>query len=123
VLRDNLAGLIEPMVDRSGSHLLGFTDFAIVALKRSWRKLYSLENGSMAEKRIWPDLAVTTEAQESRAVGAVQHQSHRAIGPQCLENPRPEGAESALMENAASPFQAEPIHPEQPQRVPVRRTP
>ncbi len=28
--------------------------------------------------------------------------------PPCLENPRPEGAESTLTENAASPFQAEP---------------
>ena len=27
-----------------------------------------------------------------------------------LENPRPEGAESSLTENAASPFQAEPAH-------------
>ena len=26
----------------------------------------------------------------------------------CLENPRPEGAESSLTENVASPFQAEP---------------
>src|SRR6266700_5231376 len=30
--------------------------------------------------------------------------------PPCLENPRPEGAESTLTENAASPFQAEPRH-------------
>ena len=28
--------------------------------------------------------------------------------PPCLENPRPEGAESTLMENVASPFHAEP---------------
>src|SRR5579859_6812023 len=28
----------------------------------------------------------------------------------CLENPRPEGAESSLTENAASPLQAEPAH-------------
>ena len=34
--------------------------------------------------------------------------SHRTIDPQCLENPRPEGAESTLAENARSPFQAEP---------------
>ena len=31
--------------------------------------------------------------------------------PPCLENPRPEGAESTLTENAASPFHAEPRHP------------
>jgi hypothetical protein len=30
--------------------------------------------------------------------------------PPCLENPRPEGAESTLTENAASPFHAEPTH-------------
>jgi hypothetical protein len=28
--------------------------------------------------------------------------------PPCLENPRPEGAESTLTENAPSPFHAEP---------------
>jgi hypothetical protein len=28
--------------------------------------------------------------------------------PPCLENPRPAGSESALTENVASPFQAEP---------------
>ena len=27
----------------------------------------------------------------------------------CLENPRPEGAESSLTENVTSPFQAEPV--------------
>src|SRR5208282_6590343 len=35
----------------------------------------------------------------------------------CLENPRPEGAESSLTENVTSPFQAEPAHlrhPSQP---------
>jgi hypothetical protein len=30
--------------------------------------------------------------------------------PPCLENPRPEGAESTLTENAPSPFHAEPKH-------------
>ena len=28
----------------------------------------------------------------------------------CLENPRPQGAESSLTENVTSPFQAEPAH-------------
>src|SRR5437588_10129527 len=28
----------------------------------------------------------------------------------CIENPRPEGAESSLTENVTSPFQAEPAH-------------
>ena len=35
---------------------------------------------------------------------------HRTIDPQCLENPRPAGAESTLKENARSPFHAEPRH-------------
>ena len=30
--------------------------------------------------------------------------------PSCLENPRPERAESSLTEDATSPFQAEPAH-------------
>jgi hypothetical protein len=30
--------------------------------------------------------------------------------PSCLENPRPEGAESSLTENVTSPFQTEPAH-------------
>ena len=30
----------------------------------------------------------------------------------CLENPRPEGAESSLTENVTSPFQAEPAQDE-----------
>jgi hypothetical protein len=29
----------------------------------------------------------------------------------CLENPRPEGAESSLTDNVTSPFPAEPKHP------------
>ena len=36
--------------------------------------------------------------------------SHRTIDPHALKNPRPEGAESTLTENVASPFQAEPRH-------------
>ena len=34
---------------------------------------------------------------------------HRTIDPQCLENPRPAGAESTLTENARSPLHAEPM--------------
>jgi hypothetical protein len=30
--------------------------------------------------------------------------------PSCLENPRPDGAESSLTESVTSPFQAEPAH-------------
>jgi hypothetical protein len=123
MLRDNLAGLIEPMVDRAGAPLLGAhpsegltggcsrsAELPIVALKRSRRQLFRWETGRRVEKRIWPDVAVTTEAEDSRAVGTARHMSHRTIDPQCLENPRPEGAEPTLTENVASPFHAEPRH-------------
>jgi len=63
MLRDNLAGLIEPMLSSAGAY----------------------------------PLALCTEKK--------QPSDDR---PPCLENPRPEGAESTLTENAASPFHAEP---------------
>ena len=42
--------------------------------------------------------------------------------PPCLENPRPEGAESTLTENASSPFHAEPKQTQDIQglRLPLR---
>jgi hypothetical protein len=123
MLRDNLAGLIEPMVDCAGAHPRGghhkqgqpggcsrSTELGIVALKRSWRQIFRWKTGRQAERREWPGFELTTAAHNSRAVGTAQHQSHRTIDPQCLENPRPAGAESTLTENAASPFQAEPTH-------------
>jgi hypothetical protein len=63
MLRDNLVGLIEPMLSSAGAYPL--------ALRTAWRK-----------------------SSDDR--------------PPCLENPRPEGAESTLAENVASPFHAEP---------------
>jgi hypothetical protein len=63
MLRDNLVGLIEPMVGSAGAN----------------------------------PLALCIASQESSD-----------DRPPCLENPRPEGAESTLTENAPSPFQAEP---------------
>ena len=63
MLRDNLAGLIEPMLRSAGAYTL--------------------------------------------ALGTARKQSSDDRPP-CLENPRPEGAESTLTENAASPFHAEP---------------
>jgi hypothetical protein len=66
MLRDNLVGLIEPMLCSAGANPL--------ALRTARKKL--------SDDR-----------------------------PPCLENPRPEGAESTLTENAASPFHAEPKHP------------
>ena len=63
MLRDNLAGLIEPMLSSAGAYPLALC----TALRKS------------SDDR-----------------------------PPCLENPRPEGAESTLTENVASPFHAEP---------------
>jgi hypothetical protein len=122
MLRDNLAGLIEPMVDRAGAHLLGgppnegltggcsrSTELAIVALKRSWRQIFWLENGATGRKGKWPGFEVTTEAQDSRAVGTARHKSHRTIDPQCLKKSPPRrGGIFALTGNVASPFHAEP---------------
>jgi hypothetical protein len=94
MLRDNLAGLIEPMLSSAAAHNLGGHP------KRD--KL-----GDAVGRPTW----LTTQAHDSRAVRTAQHKSHRTIDPQCLENPRPEGAESTLTGNAASPFPAEPRHP------------
>ena len=63
MLRDNLVGLIEPMLSSAGANPLALCT---------------------ARKKPSDDR------------------------PPCLENPRPEGAESTLTENAASPFHAEP---------------
>jgi hypothetical protein len=64
-----------------------------------------------AEKRKWPGFEVTTEAQDSRAVGTARHKSHRTIDPQCLKKSPPRrGGIYALTENVASPFHAEPRH-------------
>jgi len=65
MLRDNLVGLIEPMLSSAGANPLALC--------------------SASEK-----------SSDDR--------------PPCLENPRPEGAESTLTENAASPFHAELRH-------------
>jgi hypothetical protein len=63
MLRDNLVGLIEPMLSSAGTHPLAL---------RTARKKPSDDR------------------------------------PSCLENPRPEGAELTLTENAVFPFHAEP---------------
>jgi len=63
MLRDNLVGLIEPMLSSAGANPLALCT---------------------ARKKPSDDR------------------------PPCLENPRPEGAESTLTENATSPFHAEP---------------
>jgi hypothetical protein len=65
MLRDNLVGLIEPMLGSAGPN----------------------------------PLALCTARKQSSD-----------DRPPCLENPRSEGAESTLTENAPSPFHAEPRH-------------
>jgi hypothetical protein len=124
MLRDNLAGLIEPMVDSAGAHHRGghpnegltggcsrSTALAIVALKRSLRQILRWKTGRRADKGKWPGFAVTTEVQDSRAVGTARHKSHRTIDPQCLKKSPPRrGGIYALTENVASPFHAEPRH-------------
>ena len=117
MLRDNLAGLIEPMVDRAGAHPLGghqagsnggcsrSTELASVALKRSWRQLVRWKTGRPAEKAKWPGFEVTTAAHDSRAVSTAWHQSHRTIDPQCLKKSPPRrGGIYALTENVALHF-------------------
>src|SRR5580692_7796587 len=69
MLRDNLVGLIEPMLSSARAYPLALC----TALRKS------------SDDR-----------------------------PPCLENPRPEGAESKLTENVASPFHAEPRQNRQP---------
>ena len=76
MLRDTLAGLIEPMLRGAGVHC-------------------------------------------SRASFSPRWIRHRTIDPQCLENPRPAGAESTLTENARSPFHAEPRQKVLPVRIPL----
>jgi hypothetical protein len=118
MLRDNLAGLIEPMVDRAGAPPLGghpkagqtggcsrSNEVPIIALKRSWRQIFRWKTGRRAENGKWPGLAVTTAAHDSRAVGTRWHQSHRTIDPQCLKKSPPRrGGIFALTENVALHF-------------------
>jgi hypothetical protein len=122
MLRDNLAGLIEPMIDCAGAHALGghpkqeptggcsrSTELTIVVLERSWRHVFRWKTGQRAENGKPPAFEVTTAAHDSRAVATAQHQSHRTIDPQCLKKSPPRrGGIYALTENVSSPFHAEP---------------
>ena len=124
MLRDNLAGLIEPMINRAGAHPLGghpkqgptggcsrSTELTIVVLKRSWRQNFHWKTGRWAEKAKCSGFEVTTAARDSRAVGTALHQSHRTIDPQCLKKSPPRrGGIYALTKNVPSPFRAEPTH-------------
>ena len=118
MLRDNLVGLIEPMVYRAGVHSLAghhqarqtggcsrSTELAIVALKRSWRQIFRWKTGRRAENSNWPAWEMTTAAHDARAVGTAWHQSHRTIDPQCLtKSPPRRGGIFALTKNVALRF-------------------
>jgi hypothetical protein len=122
MLRDNLAGLIEPMIDRAGARSLGghpqpgptggcsrSTESASVALKRSWRQVFRWKTERQGENGKRPRLEVTAAAHDSRAISTVSHQSHRTIDPQCLKKSPPRrGGIFTLTKNVASPFHAEP---------------
>ena len=119
MLRDNLVGLIEPMWESARARA------SVVAQKRNQVMLQVDQVGERRSKAIlaqdfWVEscpcaentkmagLVSNAEAHGSRAVCTEYQISHRTIDPQCLENPRPEGAESTLTGNAASPLPAEP---------------
>ena len=121
MLRDNLVGLIEPMWDNARAHA------SVVAQKRNRVMLqvdqvgkrrseailaqnFWVESCPWAENPKMAGLVSNADAHGSRAVCTEYQISHRTIDPECLENPRPEGAESTLTGNAASPFSAEPRH-------------
>jgi hypothetical protein len=85
------------------------TEFAIAALKRSWRQFFRRKTGRRAENGNWPGVEVTAASPDSRAVGTAQHQSHRTIDPQCLrKSPPRRGGIFSLTENVPSPVRAEP---------------
>jgi hypothetical protein len=120
MLRGNLVKLIKPMLSHAGAHNLAGhpkrDNLGDAPAQPSWRSSllsdpsanFLQENRAPGRKNKWLDIKVTTQAHDSRPVRTAQHKSHRTIDPQCLQNPRPEGAESTLTRNAASPFPAEP---------------
>ena len=130
MLRDNLAGLIEPMVDRAGAHPLGghhkagqiggcsrSNELPSVALKRSWRQLFRWKTGRPAEKAKWSALKVTTAADDSPAVGTAQHpesSDDRPPMPQTI--PAPKGRNLCTNGERRSPFHAEPRQYRRPAR-------
>ena len=105
MLRDNLAGLIEPMLSSAAAHNLGGhperDKLGDAAGRPSWRSsLLSDPSAKFSggkpgdrQKNKWSGFKLVTQAYDSRALCAAQHKSHRTIDSQCLENPRPEGAE------------------------------
>ena len=124
MLRDNLAGLIAPMFNSAeGQGSVGHrkqtktggcsrsTELAIAAYKPSWSEIFPRRRAVLRRSRNCYGFPMIMEACRSRAVCTQKQTSHRTIDLLCLENPRPEGAESTLAGNPASPFHAEPGHP------------
>src|SRR6516225_2277689 len=122
MLRDNLAGLIEPMLRSVAAHNLGGhperDKLEDAAGRPSWRS--SLLSDPSAKfsggkpgdgpNNKWPGFKLVTQAYDSRARCAAQHKSHRTIDPNALKIPAPKGRNSTLTANVASPFPAEPRH-------------
>src|SRR5262245_57849087 len=115
MLRDNLAGLIEPMLDSARAHRVAghpkkgqaggcsrSTELASVVYKRSWSDFFRQKQRGDHRRRNSLVLGTTNLALDSRAVRTTRQESHRTIDPLCLENPRPAGAESTLTGNASS---------------------
>jgi hypothetical protein len=105
MLRDNLVGLIEPMWNSARAHAW------VVAQKRNRVMLQVDQVGkrrseAILAKNFWVEscpwaenpkiagLVSNADAHGSRAVCTEYQISHRTIDPECLENPRPEGAET-----------------------------
>src|SRR5215471_5936073 len=110
MLRDNLAGLIAPMLSCAAAHNLGGhlqrDKLGDAPGRPSWRS--SLLSDPSAKVFARKPSDGQKRRHDSRAARTAQHTGHRTIDPPCLKNPRPEGAESTLTGNAASPFPAEP---------------
>ena len=124
MLKDNLAGLIEPMVDRAGAdplaghHKAGqtggcsrSTEVAIVALKRSWRQIIRRKTERPTEKAQWPGFAVTTAAQDSRGWHRMAPESSDDRPPMPQKIPAPKGRNLCTNGERGSPFHAEPRKP------------
>jgi hypothetical protein len=121
MLRDNLAGLIESMIDRAGAHPLGghhkagqtggcsrSSEVEIVALKRSWRKVFRWKKEQPTEKAKWSGFAVTTAANDSRAVWHAASESSDDRPPMPQKIPAPKGRNLCTNGERRSPFHAEP---------------
>ena len=103
MLRDNLAGLIEPMLSSAAAHNLGGhpkrDQLGDAVGRPTWRSSllsdpsakFSVGNRATGGKNEWPGFKVTTQAHDSRAVRTAQHKSHRTIDPDALKIPAPKG--------------------------------